>query len=140
MSDLARFERFIKMMQLTQSESDGECLVAIRKANGILAELNIDWEQLLRAKVKIKSVSGEVGHSKDKGRKYGFNPKYDKYKRHTDANEINTMVHAILGRTPRDTAFYGFIVSVKEYFDTEGFITHRQYEALEKAYNRSTRY
>ncbi|KKL08781.1 hypothetical protein LCGC14_2572400, partial [marine sediment metagenome] len=39
-----KFEKFIKLMKMTTSPVDGECLNAIRMANSFLMEANLDWD------------------------------------------------------------------------------------------------
>ncbi len=46
-------DRLIKLLKMTTSSSDGEALVAMRKANEKLSELGGDWEKLLRGKVTV---------------------------------------------------------------------------------------
>ena len=43
----------IKLLKMTTSSSDGEALVAARKANAELAKFGGDWETLLRGKVTV---------------------------------------------------------------------------------------
>lgn len=43
----------IKLLKMTTSSSDGEALVAMRKANEQVAKLKTDWDSLLRSKVTI---------------------------------------------------------------------------------------
>lgn len=49
-----RFVMLVKLLQLTTSDSDGEALAAMRKANAIVRQhFGGDWESLLKAQVKI---------------------------------------------------------------------------------------
>ena len=43
------YDRLIKLMMMTTSSHDGECLNAIRMANARLAEENMNWEEILKA-------------------------------------------------------------------------------------------
>jgi hypothetical protein len=46
----------IKMMKMTTAD-DNTTLVAIRKVNSILKSNNVDWETLLRGKIKITTIA-----------------------------------------------------------------------------------
>lgn len=48
-----KLDLLIKMIRMTETDNDGTALVAIRKANKLLAENGWDWERLLRGKVRI---------------------------------------------------------------------------------------
>lgn len=50
--DLNKLDLFIKVMKMTTAE-DGPALIAIRKANKMLADEGWDWDKLLRGKVKV---------------------------------------------------------------------------------------
>lgn len=52
-ADLPKQELLIKLMGMTGSSSDGEALVAIRKANDLLRAAGWDWEKVLRGKIKV---------------------------------------------------------------------------------------
>lgn len=43
----------IKLLRMTASSNDGEALIAMRKANELLAKFGGDWDTLLRGKVTI---------------------------------------------------------------------------------------
>lgn len=51
--DFNKLELLIKMMGMTGSDNENQALVAIRKANSILAAEGWDWDRLLRGKVKL---------------------------------------------------------------------------------------
>lgn len=52
MADL-KLETFIKVILMTGSDSDGEALAAIRRANSMLRAANTNWDALLRGKVTV---------------------------------------------------------------------------------------
>jgi hypothetical protein len=51
--ELPKLDLLIKIMRMTESESEGVTLVAISKANAMLKAEGWDWERLLRGKVRI---------------------------------------------------------------------------------------
>ena len=116
-----KFEKFIKVMMLTTSPSEGEALNAIRKANSLLAEANLDWDDFLRGKAKITGGSSQVIYS---GKKY------------TNGDEIEMMFNQILSTINKGTSFYKFIISLSEWWEDNSFLTEKQYSALRKSYER----
>ena len=53
MAELPKQELLVKLLGMTASSNDGEALVAIRKANRLLAEAGWSWDQLIRGKITI---------------------------------------------------------------------------------------
>jgi hypothetical protein len=53
MSDLPKQELLIKLLALTASDSEGEALSAMRKANSLLATAGWTWERLIRGKITV---------------------------------------------------------------------------------------
>lgn len=53
MNENADLSLLIKMLGMTDSDSDGQALVAIRKANAQVRKLGTTWEDLLRGKVTV---------------------------------------------------------------------------------------
>lgn len=50
---IPKLDLLIKMMKMTTADNDGVALVAIRKANELLASMRADWDALLRSRVTI---------------------------------------------------------------------------------------
>lgn len=118
-----KFEKFIKLMKMTTSPSEGEALNAIRMANSLLAEANLDWDDFLRGKAKI--IEGKTsGQNTYSGKKY------------TNASEIESMLNAVLSSIKSGTSFYGFIESLRDWWEGNQFLTEKQYNALRKSYER----
>lgn len=51
--ELPRQELLIKLLGMTGSSSDGEALVAIRKANALLQTAGWTWERLIHGKIRV---------------------------------------------------------------------------------------
>ena len=51
--DLPKHQLLLKLLKMTTSDNDGECLVSIRKANGVLRDAGWDWDRLLSGKIKV---------------------------------------------------------------------------------------
>ncbi len=120
---LEKFEKFIKIMKLTQSDQDGEALNALRMANTILVEANVSWEELLRAKVAVtSSVAAQAV------------PQTGKH--YTNKEEIEEMLKGVLSGMATGSSFYSFIKSLDDWWTEKGWLTEKQYNALRKSYER----
>jgi hypothetical protein len=51
--ELPKQELLLKLLKMTTSSNDAECLVAIRKANAVLKGANWDWDKLIAGKIKV---------------------------------------------------------------------------------------
>ena len=104
-----KFEKFIKLMKMTTSPSEGEALNAIRMANALLLEANLDWDDFLRGKAKIVggSVSGQTATYS--GKKY------------TNSREIESMLEAVLNNVRSGTSFRTFIESLRDWWESISF-------------------
>ena len=118
-----KFEKFIKLMKMTTSPSEGEALNAIRMANALLLEANLDWDDFLRGKAKIVGgpASTQTTYS---GKKY------------TNSNEIESMLEAVLNNVRSGTSFRAFLESLRDWWEANQFLTEKQYNALRKTYER----
>jgi hypothetical protein len=131
--------RFIKLMMLTTSENDSEALVALRKANALLAEANVNWEEFLNAvsasKAVAQSSKAPTTHAKapwedddgfsDVGR--------DARGHYTDADEIDRLFEKAYANTRPSSGFREFLDSVHAWWEGNRFLTEKQYAAIRKA-------
>ena len=122
--DNKRFETFIKLMKMTTSNQDNEALVALRKANAIMMESNLDWEQLLKSKVTVKSDVPQTAANQATGVIYN------------NADEINAMFAALFKKVLPGSSFRAFIDDVHKWWESKGFLTEKQYNAILKSYER----
>jgi len=118
-----KFEKFIKLMMMTTSPNEGECLNAVRMANSLLMEANLNWDDFLRGKAKI--IGGSAS-----SQTIFTGKKYD------NADDIERMLDAVLQNVGKGTSFYNFIHSLKEWWEDNSFLTEKQYNALRKTYER----
>lgn len=51
--ELPRHELLLKLLKMTASTNDAEALVALRKANQLLATAGWDWDKLLSGKITV---------------------------------------------------------------------------------------
>jgi len=130
---------FVKLMSMTTSSHDGEALVAIRKANAILAEANVNWEEFLAAldqhsQQVVASRSHMTPPSKRKGAQ---SPPWSDYadagKLYTDDIEIDRLFERVYDRVSSGNSFYEFIQSVHDYWIQKGYLTEAQYQAIKRA-------
>ena len=113
-------EKFIKIMSLTQSDQDGECLNAIRMANALLKKNNIQWEEIIKPRSNTQKES----------------PRPSKTRRdeENDSESINVryMINYCLQRKP----YSKFLQAMSVFYNDKGFLTERQQEVLTSIYNQ----
>lgn len=118
-------ERLIKLMMMTTSGNDGEALVAVRKANKLLYDAKSNWNDF------IKSVPAPRPPPRPMGRgifEEQFRPKY------TDPG-IPRMIQSLMRDAKGD--FRTVLNSWMQYWEENGYLTKRQYEALLGSYERA---
>jgi hypothetical protein len=111
---------------MTEGQHDGEVLVAIRKANAMLAEDNLNWEELF---IQIVAEAGRQGPAPKADQQKPAGKIYD------DQDEINTYFKNIY-KGGLKGGFKTFIESVNEWWDEKGYLTEKQYQAVKKAGTR----
>src|SRR6266705_2731853 len=91
----------IKMLGMTGSKHDGEALVAIRKANAILIENNLSWEDLLTSSSQPSRSSYATPPSKRPSNPNKSTTSWDNVnarareeQQHTDSYEIDKLFEA----------------------------------------------
>jgi hypothetical protein len=114
--------KLIKLMMLTTSEHDNEALTALRMANAMLAAANVNWEEFLTAVETTKQQAASSFSNVEPVR-------YD------DPDDIDPMFDAAL-RNVKTGGYREFIESVHEWWETNGFLTEKQYRAIRKAANQ----
>lgn len=112
-------EKFIKLMLMTTSSHDGECLNAIRMANVMLAKDNLSWREFVEGTVPI-----------------GTNYRSKNFKRYSGP-EIDEWFDLLLQTTRLRSSFYSFLKSVHTDYEEKGWLTEKQYEAIQKAWLRA---
>ena len=128
--------QLIKFMMMTTSDSDGEALTAIRKANAILKEQQVNWQEVLMGikpdqsfrvpPSKRRPEPDDYERAANSSRGFaGHKTRYD------DAVEIEKMFETALHET-RGRGVHGFVESIHEWWQDKGFLTEAQYLALKK--------
>jgi hypothetical protein len=125
MPDAPDYKMFLKLLNLTTSQYDGEALNAIRMANAVLARTNQSWEDLLDGKiVMIAPLDNEKPLAKSQVR----------YSNHA---EIDGFFEILYDRGDyRLGTFKAWVDSVHEWWEEKGYLTEKQYETLKKSARR----
>ncbi len=109
-------EKFVRVMGLTTSPHDGEVLNAIRIANGILAEADLTWEQVMTQKqIVIQEVVQKNVIEKPK------NPETE--------NKLKLCIENV-----RSNSGLEFLRSLNRQYQERGHLSKRQLEALDRWY------
>lgn len=136
----------IKLMMMTTSSSDGEALTAIRKANAILAEANVNWAEFLTAVESGKAKEDNSFRTKPSERQkrrdqsFGDNNAFSDVGknasgRYDDATEIDPMFERAF-KNAGNSGFRDFLDSVFEWWTDKGFLSDKQYQAVKRAADR----
>jgi hypothetical protein len=126
--------QFVKLMMMTTTTNDHEALVAIRKANALLASANVNWEEFLGAvdEAKASSSSTRSNSDSDFSDIHGSSS-YQGSGACSDASLIDPMFEQAFANVRPGSSFRDFIESIHEWWETRGYLTQRQFQALRKA-------
>lgn len=129
-------QRLIKILMMTQSANDQEALLAIRKANALMAVDGTTWGNIFgRAIGASRPIGSNPNYrSKPSGRGTTTDPRHNPPKPIADP-EIPKMIKSLL--RDAEGSFYDFIFSLKKQWDHQKYLTERQYGALCEAYEKA---
>lgn len=140
-------ELLLKLMRMTTSDNDGEALVAIRKANAMLAAEKKDWEDLIVRSSQVRSQDNSFRTPPSQRKPPpSRNPYADAWKRanprprtrpEPDSDLLDSMLDVVLAEVDLSSSFYDLVRSIKRQFDEKGTISERQAEVVRNAYNRA---
>jgi hypothetical protein len=126
--------QFVKLMMMTTTSNDHEALVAIRKANAILASANVNWEEFLGAVDEAKASSSSTRSNSDSDfSDIDGSSSYRGSGACSDASLIDPMFEQAFANVRPGSSFRDFIESIHEWWETRGYLTQRQFQALRKA-------
>jgi hypothetical protein len=125
--------QFVKLMMMTTSSHDQEALTAIRKANAILASANVNWEEFLGAVDEVKASSTRHANSDSDFSDINGSSSYRGSGACSDASLIDPMFEQAFANVRPGSSFRDFIESIHEWWETRGYLTQRQFQALRKA-------
>ena len=123
------YGKLAKVMQLTQSSSDGEALAAIRMANAMLAKVNLNWAELIKNDFEVPEDNlialREGKHDRT------FPPVYEQA-RQSDIEEI----FACLMTADIEQNFMQVLQSIFSQYNRKRRLSIKQYNVICKAYIR----
>lgn len=128
----------IKLMLMTTSPHDGEALVAIRKANAILAEANVNWAEFLAAVETTKAADqayrtppSQRRHRSEDSNAFSDVGGGGSGEKFNDPAVIDPLFEAAFAKS--SGSFSGFLESVFDWWSEKGFLTEKQFYAIKRA-------
>jgi len=118
---IQELNKFEKLLAMTNSSNDAEALVAIRKANRMLAEARITWKELLSKQVTQEGDGMEAGSAAP-----DINTATD--------NHIQLCLDTLRGVNLGD--FSNFIIDLDRVWKQNKYLTPGQRKPLFDAYKR----
>lgn len=130
-------EVIVKLLNLTRSDSDGEALAAVRKANAMLAKLNSTWDEVVLNRSHRGGARREAPRREAPRREPP--PKSESTKE--SAADFNgptfERMCLSLGKTGKMNVKEEQLVNgFYQFYKTRGYLTLRQYEVFKDIYYR----
>lgn len=123
----------VKLMMMTTSSNDSEALIALRKANKLLKEAGVTWQDLLSALSTPRPSA--VPRPRPRPEPEWENVVNAGHRRYDNEYEINAMFDALFA-SHMGEGFAEFVESVNIQWKQRGFLTGPQYEAIKRAVER----
>jgi hypothetical protein len=117
-----KFERFVKLMQMTTSDNDGEALSALRRANAMLKAERKNWEDLVAGLVRMESEE-----KKDYTNDFG-NTVYEE--------DVNSMFEKAFANVRPNSSFRETVEGIHKWWLSKHFLSERQFQTIRKAAGR----
>ena len=129
--------QFKKLMMMTTSDNDPEALIAIRKANTILKNNKVNWDELCNQVnfniLSVKNTHGFRDSYKSYSPEYPSEPKTSSGR--TTSSDILKPLQFAMDRC--EGSFYDFLESLKYQFQNKGWLSEAQVAAIMKSAVRS---
>lgn len=103
--------KIIKLLNMSTSNFDGECLAAVRRANAMLMEENMTWGDVFQSKQSTPILIPSMNSKEN----------------------LQHMLTMCISRTHSKSGVE-FLRSLQDFYRKRGFLTERQAEALHKWY------
>lgn len=120
-------EKFAKLMARTTSINDNEALVSLRKANVILLEANLTWDDFISQKtIIVQEIVQQMPKStgnQQQSQSTGTQKKFTN-------TEIEQMLVDCLLHI-KNPSGKNFISSLNEFYKTKGYLTDKQAQSLQ---------
>ena len=125
-------DKLVKLLNLTRSSNDAEALSAIRKANDLISTYDTGWDELLN--VKPAMILRKDSHTRPKPP-----PPTQTVQGKFSGERVEFMLDEYSKEAERNSKKENsFMQSLCDWYDDKGFLTEKQYNALEKWYERET--
>jgi hypothetical protein len=111
--------KLCKVMMLTTSDNDSEALAALRKANALLKQRGLNWEDIFAALTEAAASDEDEDDSED-----------------YEAARIRAAL-AVAMRSAGSESFRDFLDSIAEQFAEKGFLSPKQRAAVFKSARRA---
>jgi len=118
---------FVKLMSMTTSDNDGEALIAIRKANKILREAKVSWQELLDAAATQQRLPPQPEPDWQ-----NVNTRVERY---SNKFEIDGMFNRAFAKNNTND-FEEFLSSVHIWWLDKGWLSEKQYRVVKRAAER----
>jgi hypothetical protein len=129
--------QFKKLMMMTTSDNDPEALIAIRKANTILKNNKVNWDELCKQInfniLSVKNTHGFRDSYKSYSPDHPSEPKTSSGR--TTSSDILKPLQFAMDRC--EGSFYDFLESLKYQFQNKGWLSEAQVAAIMKSAVRS---
>lgn len=134
-------KKIILMMRMTESNSDGEALNALRLVNGMLKAEGKTWEDVIPVRITPASPDWRQPPSK---RRAGETSRYGKPASQARSKEarvfddsIEPMLSAV-GSRRHDVSTLMMLASIREFYEKNGYLTQAQYDTIERMFNSNS--
>lgn len=119
-------DKFTKLMQMTLSPNSNEALVALRLANNLLAEADLNWAEFIeqRSRSNPRPTASASPPPFAKGRIFS----------EPERKQIDMMFEKVGARTRG--SFADFVNSLRKQWAIKKWLSERQLGALKNAYSR----
>ncbi len=136
--------RLTKLLMMTTSSHDGEALAAIRKANAILKEAGVNWQEFLAGRLPSSARMGPPPPKRDAGPRPSAREGEDFHRAPEDEREldrdyydnvaeINIMFERARRKVRPHSSSGRTVAGIKKWWEEHEYLTRKQYEALRKA-------
>lgn len=124
--------RFVKLMEMTASDNDGEALNALRMANKMMAAEKLRWGDVLQQERSTTINVVMRPRTED-----GLQESGDWVAPHLKDTHVIELMFRTVYATPMNDGFRQFIDSLHQWWLQHKQLTQRQYNALRQAYTRA---
>lgn len=137
------WDRLGKLMRMTESDSDGEALNALRMANRLLTESGLNWSDVMamvRQASRVPRSTVVVEERKRGTARYGAKAdqrRPEDTRRH-DGADINVMFASVSGKR-HDMLTMTMLAAFRDHWDRHNYLTGAQYDTLKQMYSNANR-